>query len=134
MIVVFDPADGRIQQTVFDPIPPGLERVLTDNGQNFLFTHQEIGPSIYDDYFVSDGALTRRPDFPIPHAEISLGVGEGIALEGLPQPCRIFVEGAEIVVNDGELTIESDMPAEYEILFDQWPFKPATVKVTINEA
>ncbi|MGV1754819.1 hypothetical protein [Agrobacterium sp. CG674] len=88
--------------------------------------------SLMTDY-IEDGMVKARPVLSIPEA-VSLNVGQMGVVGGLPSPCRILVDGAEHILEDGELEIEGEMPAEYEIVFDQFPYMPATMKVTIHEA
>ena len=83
--------------------------------------------------YVKDGQLVPRPTVSVPETA-ELVVGQTGVVENLPKPCRILVDGEEHVLEDGELEIEATMPAEYTIVFDQWPYIPATMKVTVREA
>lgn len=100
-----------------------------------VFLTNRIKPvevSLFDDYVVG-GEIAKRPSIALPDL-VELTVGQAKTIADLPRPCAIRVDGEAMTIEDGALTLEGDMPAEYEIAFDQWPYKPATVKVIISEA
>lgn len=134
MIIIYEPNTGRIRQTVNDPVPPGLPDVLKANGESFIAVDREFGIEIYTDFYVQNEELIARPNIPLSATDLLRNVGETFSIGGLPKPCKVLVDGEEHVVDDGKLQITADMPAEYELLFTQWPYKDALVRITINEA
>ena len=153
MIIGHD-AKGEIVHIVFDPVPTGLAALMQANGETVVEippepvydgTFDEAGnPGIseyisaeasHDTHYVLDGAIAARPAIDLP-SEITAEVGDEIELVGLPgspaDPCLVHIDGATHQVGDGELFLDADMPAEYSILIEKFPYQRKTIKVTIN--
>lgn len=43
-------------------------------------------------------------------------------ISGLPIPCRMLVNGEEVIVEDGSLELAVDVAAQYRVEMDQWPY------------
>ncbi|MGO7308777.1 hypothetical protein ACCS91_33520 [Rhizobium ruizarguesonis] len=133
-------SDGLITHIVFDPVPPDLFQVMDDNGIAYLsfppmVTEEEtknVECEIALDY-IKDGQITRRPALQVPES-VTLRVGETFVVTGLPDPINVVVDGQVNEITGGSLELDPDMPAEYTLFFDKWPYQAATLKVTVNEA
>ncbi|SOC90143.1 hypothetical protein SAMN05216358_0168, partial [Rhizobium sp. AN5] len=53
---------------------------------------------------------------------------------GLPIPCQAIVDGQPHLIQDGTLELTGGDPGAFAIVLDQWPYLPATLTVTVNEA
>lgn len=84
----------------------------------------------FEDNYVDQGALALRPSVNLP-TEVRLGIGETYSVE-LPKPCRVLVDGEPLTIEEGVLELQGEMPAEYSIQVDHFPFKPATMKVIVE--
>lgn len=84
----------------------------------------------FEDNYVDNGSLVIRPSVDLP-AEVRLAIGETTSI-ALPKPCRILIDGEPAMVEEGVLELEGEMPAEYTIQVDHFPFKPATMKVIVE--
>jgi hypothetical protein len=51
-------------------------------------------------------------------------------ITGLPRPCTVLINGETHVIGDGRLDLVSDMPGDYEIRIDQWPYLPWSATVS----
>ncbi|MBC2806645.1 hypothetical protein C3Y94_026185 [Rhizobium ruizarguesonis] len=133
-------SDGLITHLVFDPVPHDLFQVMDSNGityLNFPPVQTEDGTKNVEcdvslDY-IKDGQITRRPALQVPES-VTLRVGETFVVTGLPDPINVVVDGQVNEITGGSLELDADMPAEYRLFFDKWPYQAATLKVTVNEA
>lgn len=119
------------------PVPAGLVERLNDEGISFVdLTGLDLSPTeIMQNYYVDEeGELTLRPEIDAPD-EISIianGVDEFVI--DVPDPCHIRLDGEPQVIEGGHLVLQSDMPATYEIMFVQMPYKLKTIRVVANVA
>lgn len=163
MIVEFN-ENGQIYHIISDPVSPEvIQNVILNNPDRHLIVNPLRGPDLQirnadgeivfdengspimgpgnliyqsyeiEDWYVSDGQMVTRPVIEVP-SSVELKVGESMTIANLPNPCRIKVDGETITVEGGELELEGDMPAEYQIVIDHFPYKSATLKVTVYEA
>lgn len=88
-------------------------------------------PSDFDlGYYVLDGVVTQKPMFDLPD-ELTLVAGSSQDLV-IPDPCQVTFEGEVHTVTGGVLGIDTETPATYEFLFEQWPYIPHTLKVIVQ--
>ncbi|TKT78437.1 hypothetical protein [Aquamicrobium sp. LC103] len=122
--VTGEPRLGEDGEPIMLPaVRPVMVPVMISNGFDFAKV------DLLRDY-VLDGAVTARPTLRVPETvEIVADGADEHVIEGLPDPCQALVDGEEMEITGGSLAISSDMPAEYVIRFDQWPFMPAETKV-----
>ncbi|MBD9544241.1 hypothetical protein IB276_32880 [Ensifer sp. ENS04] len=153
MIVTHSPS-GEIASVYFDPVAVDLQGLLEVNGTLFLNvpptpvydgTFDSDGkPNIqeyisasadHDLHYIHEGAVTSRPTLDLPE-DIQTTVGSEIALTGIPaspgDPCMILIDENVYHVEDANLTLDADMPAEYSILIEKFPYQRKTIKVTVN--
>lgn len=135
--------EGRIVHVIHDPVPPELltffqQREDQTGYVNIPYVEDSGIPRVLDpalfyiDIAGEDKYLAQRPPLPIELEEYTVqadGVDE-IVFNNLPDPCSILLDGVPTTVTGGELTIASDMPAEYVIQFRAFPYQDKTVKVT----
>jgi hypothetical protein len=137
MIIEHTP-EGLIRHIVFDPVPPELFEAMDANGveyHNFPPIKTEEGTQNVEcdpmlDYIV-DGQITRRPAMDVP-AAVELTVGETFTLAGLPDPIEVFLDDQVSELSGGTLELSADMPAEYRLILNKWPYQTAILKVTVN--
>lgn len=132
-MIIIHKEDGRVENIIFDPIAEGMIEVLDEQGLLYVIFESDefIDPG---EIYVDEGVVTARPSFEGVPDEIAL-LADGqdeVTIENLPDPCLIVVENEEITVEGGILTIKSEMPAEYVIGLLQFPYKPFSIKVTVN--
>jgi hypothetical protein len=139
-----DPTTGQpIMETVQIPrIDAEGQPVVDELGEQVVDTFEQqivitgrlesVKCAIESDYIL-DGQITARPKFDVP-AEINLKVGETVKLTGLPDPCNVWVDRDPTILTGGELELEAEMPATYNIVLEKWPYMERYVKVTIDEA
>lgn len=132
MIVQFD-EKGRIFHLVSDPVHSAIALNMQRMGANYLDLEPVDGVSFECDImrdWVDKGEIKPRPVFDLPDlVEIAADGSDSHQIAGLPDPCLVRIDGEEISVEGGELTIAADMPAEYEIRFVQWPYIEHVLKV-----
>jgi hypothetical protein len=132
-------SEGMITHVVNDPIPAGLVEVMDENGATYLnFPPVKKGDEtvfvecdIQFDY-IRDGKITRRPTFDLP-TELDLKVGETKIFQ-LPAGTKVYVDGEPTTLEDGELEIGAEMPAEYQLYITNFPYVEVFLKVTVHEA
>jgi hypothetical protein len=137
MIIEHTP-EGLIRHIVFDPVPPDLFETMDANGieyRNFPPIMTENGTQNVEcdpmlDY-INDGQITRRPAINVP-ATAQLTVGETFTLTGLPDPIEVILDGEVSELTGGTLELSADMPAEYTLVLEKWPYQTAILKVTVN--
>lgn len=115
--------DIHEQRPLFEPV---MVQAMESNGMEYAAC------AIATDYVV-DGAVVLRPVLDLPE-ELQIdadGVDEA-RLENLPTPCRITVDGVEYTVEDGEFVMTAELPAEYVVVVDQWPYLPHTMRVVAS--
>ncbi|QWY83361.1 hypothetical protein [Rhizobium phage RHph_X3_2] len=106
------------------------DATLELQGDNVLELLAEPPADLDLGHYVSEGSITQRPQFDIPD-ELELAVGESKDY-AIPNPCKITFDGVEHVVTDGVLGIDGEMPAEYTLTLEQWPYLPHTLKVIVQ--
>jgi hypothetical protein len=81
-------------------------------------------------YMAADG-VTERPALPVhlSRTEIKADGKRMATITGLPQPTTVVINDEAHVIADGRLDLVSDMPAEYRITIDRWPYLPWSATV-----
>lgn len=153
MIVTHHPS-GEITTLYFDPVAPDLADLLSGSGTLFLDvpptpvydgTFDDNGnPNIkeyiseeveHDLHYVQGGMIASRPTLNLPD-EIEVEVGAEIELAGIPaapgDPCIVLIDQNIYQVEDSGLTLDADMPAEYSILIEKFPYQRKTIKVIVH--
>lgn len=123
---IFDEHNNAVLSEDGSPLVQVIETPVMQTGR-FEYASVDINSD-----FVSEGAVHPRPGIDIPES-IRLRVGETITVPGLPVPATVYVDRNQYVVEDGVLEIEGEMPAEYTIRFDTFPYLTADMKVTVYE-
>lgn len=152
---------GQITHIVSDPVSDGLIEVMQTNNRTFLSlppqpttmvseviklddgTEQMLEyPSGYENAqvdiisdYVKDGLITKRPIMNVP-SSVSLkpdGI-DTVTVTGLPAGVTVVVDGQTYLIEDGVLEITCDTPSNYAINLSVWPYMPAQIQVTANEA
>lgn len=133
MIILHDET-GRPFATVNDPIPPDYEEFLQSEGTAYVIAPEDAnGIDLLHSFHVAAGILLPRPQFDAPDT-LSLAVNDRFVLR-LPIGTMVSLDGSEpIEVPTGELELESDTPADYELALYSWPYIEKTVQVTVHEA
>ena len=149
MIVTHYP-NGEISTIYLDPVPKDQAGLLEAAGTLFVNlpptpvydgTFDDNGnPNIkeyisaevdHDAHYVQGGTLASRPALDLPD-EIEVEVGAEIELMGLPAPCMVVIDSDVHQIEDPDLTLDADMPAEYSILIEKFPYQRKIIKVTVN--
>ena len=60
--------------------------------------------------------------------------GQTATISGLPSPCRLLVDGLEVIVNDGVFELEPQTPGVYSVVADQTQYLIQSWEITCNEA
>lgn len=96
------------------------------------YTQAQVDP--VNDY-VFDEAITPRPSFDAPDLVeiIANGVDEKV-VENLPENASLIIDGEPHALEGTTLTLSSDMPAEYTILVQKFPYFERTIKVIAHAA
>lgn len=127
--------NGRITHIINDPVPEGMEQVLNDNNCRFIVISGADGASDLNalrDCFIDNQTVHLRPRFTLPDTVTVLANGiDEYTVTGLPAGTVVKVNGETHII-DGDFIIASDMPAEYEMEFECWPYIPHTMKVLAN--
>ncbi|MBA8881740.1 hypothetical protein [Phyllobacterium myrsinacearum] len=98
---------------------PGLRDVIIDLSHDYVF----------------DGAITPRPIFEAP--DIIHIKADGVdmqVVENLPEGATLIVDGKIHMLEGTSLTISSDMPAQYDILIQKFPYLDRTIRVVADAA
>ncbi|MBB4001604.1 hypothetical protein [Aurantimonas endophytica] len=133
MIVIYN-EDGRITQTIDDPVTPevidGLERAGV--------RHVRVTPDQFDgliDLFtghhISEGCLTKRPvmEALVSKSDIKADGKHKAVIRGLPRPCVVRIDGQPIERKGGTITLTADVPATYRVEVDHWPYLPWSAEI-----
>ncbi|UVK46811.1 hypothetical protein BPNPMPFG_002521 [Mesorhizobium sp. AR07] len=128
------------------PVPAPLEHEkdwdtgelrYNDDGSPKMVSNRVINQEcdILADYIL-DGAVTPRPVFDLPDQIELVADGVDSRTINVPDPCEIRVDGQPMTVSNlfGDLTLSSDMPAEYTLELVQWPYMAKTIKVIARAA
>lgn len=126
--------NGRIFHIIGEPSPPGtLERILNETGRAIQIETDFSSYELHNAAYVSDGEVVMRPTFDCPsEIEIVADNIDSFTIHGLPNPCTVYVDGEPTVNTEGELVIQSNMAAEYDLVLEQWPYVTKKVKVIAN--
>ena len=129
MKLLYHDVDGRLTGGLSGALSPADLDDLRARGFSFVVVPDNA--SMATNYVV-DGALVPRPTFPIvlDRMEISADGTDVAAIEGLPDPCTLLIDGEPVVVTGGRLELTADMPATYSMVFDQFPFMPWSAEIT----
>jgi hypothetical protein len=106
-----------------------LVEAQAGEGELVLELESEIPPDLDVTHYVLEGEVTPRPTFGLAD-EVTILVGSSQDFT-IPDPCMVTFDGEEHVVTGGVLSIDCEMPAAYEFGFEQWPYVPQTLKVTV---
>lgn len=140
MILIIYNADGRLAQSIHEPIPTGFAEQLEQKGTRFLILGKPGEPTpdvhaLYQSKWVKRGELKDRPPLPvaIDRTTITSDGQDEARLTGLPVPCDVTIEGPDgrstVTVDDGELALTADVPATYAVAIDHWPHLPWRAEV-----
>jgi hypothetical protein len=129
--IVHDSA-GSIRQLITEPFSADYLDGFEAEGLGVVRLETEaLPPEVFQTVYVLNGAPTHRPDFPatIDKTTIRADASDKAVIANLPQPCTLMVDGQPVERKAGTLTLTSDMPADYVISCDQWPYLPWSVTV-----
>lgn len=140
MILILYSAEGRLIQSIHEPVPAGFAEQLEQKGTAFLVVGEpgEATPDVhalYQSKWVENGQLKDRPRLPVTLDRSSLSAdGQDEArLTGLPMPCDVTIEGPDgretVTVEDGEIVLTADVAATYRISAACWPYLPWSAEV-----
>ncbi|AGC36066.1 hypothetical protein B7L88_gp022 [Rhizobium phage RHEph10] len=85
----------------------------------------------YVDLTANPAAVVERPVMTISQ-EVTLNVGDTLVVNDLPDPVEVALDDEVTELTGGTLELSADMPAEYTLVLNKWPYQPATLKVTVN--
>jgi len=102
-------------------------------------TGQAVLEGIYGDeeYYVSAGSPTLRPESPITSATLTVSEGVAWELNNIPAGTSARVKGPaflEGVLNPGTDTITFDVAGTYSVQLSTFPYLDKTLEVTVNAA
>lgn len=123
---IYDYRDGRILAN-FSCSDPESVNVNLQHYPYGTFVPGRFDP---EKHFGHDNVIYERQQMDIPE-EITMAVGEQKPVN-LPAETEIFVNDAEQPIVTSELTLTSDMPAEYTLRFVCFPWYERTTKVMIH--
>jgi cell division ATPase FtsA len=114
----------------------GEPMIDEDSGAIIVASQGYDSPSVDgESQYVLDGAIEPRPTFKAPElVEIVADDVDEKVIENLPENATLLVDGEMHQLDGTTLTIASDMPAEYEIRIQKFPFIERTVKVIAHAA
>ena len=126
MIVLLHDTNGRIKQTLHEPIPLGYLEMLDEKGLRYhvegaLGDQHDPAAILTGQYVRVMTALLDRPALPasFDRTEISADGQDEARLIGLPVPCDVTIEGPDgrelVTVEDGEIVLTADVAATYRI-------------------
>lgn len=75
-----------------------------------------------DNDFVLDGMVIPRPTLAFDKLTINADGLDEANLEGLPDNCEVVIDGETYIIDEGTLTITSEMPAKYVIEIKAFPY------------
>ncbi|MBX4911377.1 hypothetical protein HJA82_29125 [Rhizobium bangladeshense] len=160
MLIEYDNT-GSIFHVIFDPVPNEVVEFMVENGHQFLSYSQQFEPDVempwtdadgnpttimvqgpaipfnptsdthYVDLTATPAAVVERPLMALDR-EVEMQVGDTLVLNDLPDPVEVVLDDQVTELTGGTLELSADMPAEYTLVLNKWPYQPATVKVTVN--
>lgn len=135
MFVNYAPETGAVTGLTFTA-PEGFREHLVEMGATFIeVAGNEVNALYYTQKcFVRDGKLMVRPVFDAPDVIEIDADGVNTATILLPTPCDITIDGEPHTIMDGELVLQSDMEADYDVQLVQWPYIQKQIKVTARAA
>lgn len=135
MLFLIPNEDGRIVQAnkVYDPT--GYDRRLDEAGVNYVKVDHP-GVLSPDEWMVSDGSPTERPNMAVSVDKVRIHAGDNDAavLVGAPKDVAfsVSVQGSEVwsgTLPDGELELSVPTPGIYQIVLTKWPFRDFGVTI-----
>ncbi|QIG69093.1 hypothetical protein EVB78_060 [Rhizobium phage RHph_N1_15] len=160
MLIAYDNT-GSIFHVVFDPVPNEIMIAMIEEGQKFLSYSQQFEPDIeipwtdengnpttkwvqgapipfqpmpdthYVDLTANPAAVAERPVMAISQ-EVTLNVGDTLVINDLPDPVEVTLDDQASELTGGTLELLADMPAEYMLTLNKWPYQTTILKVTVN--
>lgn len=136
-IIVYDGDTGRCLYSVHAPVRQAMIDFYHESSIKFVYFPGDTPPeTIMQTSYVdtATGKLTDRPSIETP-AEISI-TADGVETVRItvPQPCTARLDGVNSVITEGFIDIAADMPAEYVLEIEQWPYLDKTVRITAHAA
>lgn len=120
MIVEYD-SDGRITHVIHDPVPEHMAGFLADQGHRFI--DLPVGePCDIFTYYVVDGEVRRRPDYPAT-ASVS---GRKVTITGMADDvtAAVVIEGETIPLDATEFELDEAGPLTV-VISPPWPYLEA---------
>lgn len=122
--------NGQIIYAVDEPAPENYGKIFAEQGLKTGRCHR-LETSDLLAVYVADGAVTKRPSIvaTVTKASIAADGKDKAVISRLPRPCTILIDGVPVTRKGGALTLTSDMPGDYRISVDQWPYLPWSVEI-----
>lgn len=119
-------SEGRI----IHALTPATEEYIeaaNKRGDTFAIFEGDYPNDILSNYWynIEQGEYLRREDAPfeLSGADFKADGVDSITLSGLPNPCVVMVDDEEYTITDGQLVLDSEVPAQYHLRINHWPYK-----------
>lgn len=80
--------------------------------------------------------FVRRPQLAplVSKIELLADGKDTITIEGLPTPCTILIDTAQVEVTDGKLEFTADVVGQYKLVLNHWPYLEWTLTLEATRA
>lgn len=126
---------GFVQNMMHEPVDDSYVDRVRSFGFNVArvvdaWMADKTSADIWVDPATGEIALRPALQLHLSRTEIKADGKRLATITGLPRPCDVLIEGVLHTIADGRLDLVSDMPADYEIRIDQWPYLPWSATVS----
>jgi len=93
-----------------------------------------VAPVCDSTHYHNGTAYEDRPSFDLQPTSLTTVVDQAITIANIPVGTLVSQDGNAVTVDDGSLDFESDVTGTFTLTFENFPYKPATIEVTVNDA
>ncbi len=123
--------DGLILYSIEHPAPETTEDTLRSHNQNFVIGPKKHVGSIFVD--TSKKVVKDRSELPASWNGTNTVPADGVSSISLNSPngTKVFIEEDEAgVVVNGSFEIAAEIPGEYDVRLELWPYLPKNLTFT----
>lgn len=111
-----------------------IEKVTETQMISEMVTHYTLTPCDPMTDYVKDGGIHPRPALPEMPSLVAMYVGEEWEVADLPEGCTVTIDSTRHEITGTTFTLGADLPANYDVLVECWPYLPRHMKVEVNAA
>lgn len=134
-VVYFDPATGQISST--KNVQDHMIEANCPAGMQWMIPDPAWQPSP-EDYYVVTGSfgpdLFSKPAMPVSYGATEITTEENITITGIPADATFTHPDGTAQITAGAVTWGSDVPGDFFLFLDRFPYKQVKINVTVIPA